>query len=77
MSHQCGARRLPYRIELKEFEIFKSEAEYSDILDKIGKNILSFCELFQSCYEIDHNEQQPQYKLKNIDEIIPNYKENV
>ena len=88
LSHRYGARCLPTRILSKEYDIFRNELDSSrdsnDNSDmgfkykEVGHSeYFEIQNLFEFCYELDENEIPSRYKLKRIDEIIPEYDEKV
>ena len=87
LSHRYGTRCLPTRIIAKEYEILQQEIKnggsfkeddlnfkYDDPLEKRNMRVEN---LFDNCYELDLNEIPARYKLKQLDNIIPNYNQKV
>lgn len=82
MSHRYGSRSLPTRIKANEYEVLRKELNSSDHYDRKFNfeekdyNI-QIENMFEICYELDDNETPARYRLRHIDKIIQNYKENV
>ena len=83
MSHRYGSWCLQTNIKSSEFEILQNELK-SDDYDKTFSHVekerdveISTDNMLDFCYRLDENETPCRYRLKNIDILIPNYKENV
>ncbi|RNA01612.1 NACHT and WD repeat domain-containing 2-like, partial [Brachionus plicatilis] len=83
LSHRYGSRSLPTRIKANEYEILLKELNSSNDYDKTfnfddEENKINFRieNMLVFCYDLDDNETPARYKLKHIDKIIKNFKEN-
>ncbi|RNA30370.1 NACHT and WD repeat domain-containing 2-like, partial [Brachionus plicatilis] len=83
LSHRYGSRSLPTRVKANEYEILLKELNSSNDYDKTfnfddEENKINFKieNMLELCYELDDNETPARYRLKHIDKIIQNFKEN-
>ncbi|RNA01260.1 NACHT and WD repeat domain-containing 2-like, partial [Brachionus plicatilis] len=81
LSHRYGSRSLPTRIKANEYEVLRKELNSSDHYDRKfnfeEKDYkIQIENMFEICYELDDNETPARYRLRHIDKIIQNYKEN-